>query len=56
MMGLWSNKGRVTMSWATIHGDKYQSSRSALRFIEPGQKLDCTALGRVQLKCVEYGA
>ena len=30
------------MSWATIHGDKYQASRNALRFIEPGQTLYCT--------------
>lgn len=41
-IGLWSDQGRVKMSRATIHGDKYQSSRNALRFIEPGQTLYCT--------------
>jgi len=37
------------MSWATIHGDKYQISRNALRFIEPGQKLDCTGASSAQV-------
>ena len=45
-IGLWSNQGRVRMSWAKIHGDKYQSSRNALRFIEPGQTLYCTRASR----------
>ena len=37
------------MSWATIHGDKYQSSRNNLRFIEPGQTLYCTRAGSVEV-------
>ena len=48
-MGLRSNKGRVRMFLATIHGDKYQSSRNALRFIEPGQKLYCTRASSAQV-------
>ena len=48
-MGLRSNKGQVRMSWATIHGDKYQSSRNALRLIEPGQKLYCTRASSAQV-------
>ena len=37
------------MFLATIHGDKYQSSRNALRFIEPGQKLYCTRASSAQV-------
>ena len=41
-LGLWSNQGRVKLAWASLHGDKYQSNRNYLRFIEPGQSLYCT--------------
>ncbi|KAL9958648.1 hypothetical protein ACROYT_G035696 [Oculina patagonica] len=43
-LGLWSNQGRVKISWAEIY-DQRSRNRNNLRFIEPGQSLYCTRAG-----------
>ena len=41
-LGLWSNQGRIKISGATVYD---MSTRSDLRFIEPGQTLYCSRAG-----------
>lgn len=49
-LGLWNNQGRVKLSWARIHGDKYQGYRKYLRFIEPDQLgFYCTRTASVEV-------